>query len=281
MIWISLAALAGIATLMVVRPLLKPLETAASHDSILAVYRQQLQEIDQDLERGTLSAVEADSARMEIKRRILSLRPDDKTRPSRSAPRVALLMGAVMIVLPLAIYLSIGNPSLPGRAFDPTAEVSETRKNLADEVGVMIARLETHLKANPDDSKGWQALGWAQLQTGRVGDGVASLKRAAALLPKDAPMQSMYGEALVRLADGKVGDDAMAAFELSLAADPKDPRARFYKGLHLSQGGKDDEALAIWRAIIKDGPANADWMPAIREQVAQTEAKQASASKPK
>jgi cytochrome c-type biogenesis protein CcmH len=136
----------------------------------------------------------------------------------------------------------------------------------AGEVDAMIAKLQQHLKDKPDDVEGWKALGWAQMQIGRSHAGVEALRKAASLAPTDASVLAMFGEALVREAEGDVTDDALAVFEKVLVVAPKDPRARFYKGLYLSRNNQDREALDLWIAVIKDSPADAEWVPSIRQQ---------------
>jgi cytochrome c-type biogenesis protein CcmH len=104
------------------------------------------------------------------------------------------------------------------------------------------------------------------MQTGRTAEGVKALARAAELAPQDAAVLSMYGEGLVREADGKVTPQALAVFERVIAIEPKDPRARYYKGLQLMQDGKLKEAFEIWVVVIKESPPDAEWLPSIREQ---------------
>jgi cytochrome c-type biogenesis protein CcmH len=109
-------------------------------------------------------------------------------------------------------------------------------------------------------------LGWSYIQLGRVDEGIAALKRAVALDDKNGALRSLLGEAMSQQAGGKVTPEALAVFEEAVKRDAKDPRARFYIGLGLMQAGKDREALDAWVAIIRDGPANAEWLPAIRAQ---------------
>ena len=64
-----------------------------------AVYRDQLQEVDRDVARGVLGPREADSARLEIQRRLLAVDisggpvADQVTRSPRMAATVALFVG--------------------------------------------------------------------------------------------------------------------------------------------------------------------------------------------
>src|SRR5258708_14224583 len=79
------------------------------------------------------------------------------------------------------------------------------------------------------------------------------------------------GEALAMAAGGVVTADAKAAFERAAALDADNPKAMFYLGLAAQQDGNAGEAARIWRNLIANAPANAPWLPVVREQLARVE----------
>jgi cytochrome c-type biogenesis protein CcmH len=276
MIWLALAMLVLAAFIVVLPPLLKGAQVAAHAEGDFAVYRDQLKEVDLDQERGLISAAEADAARTEIKRRILALGSAATAQPNRAtkaAKPLALAVTVAIAGISLATYLGLGRPGMPSRPYDAASEQRAMTEDLLRNVETMVAKLADRLSKHPNDPMGWRALGWAYLQLGRTNEGVAALKRAVALDAENGALRSLYGEALVRQANGKVTDEALAAFDEALKRDAKDPRARFYKGMALAQAGKDREALEIWVSIIRDGPADAEWLPAIRAQAQELAAK--------
>lgn len=279
MIWIAFAALAALALALTLPPLLRTTaKTGPARD--LAVYRDQLKELDADLERGLISSAEAEAARTEIKRRILALPQSSTAAPSKPSRPIAFAVAAGVVALSLATYLTLGRPALPSRFYDAKAERDASGKEMLAEINGMVARLAAKLKAQPNDAKGWRMLGWSYIQLGRVKEGIDALARAVTLDPDNAPLRSQYGEALVQDADGNVTADAIAAFDESLKRDPKDPRARFYKGMALVQTGHDKEGLALWREIIRDAPADAEWLPGLRAQAEELAAKLGAGPQP-
>lgn len=268
MIWLALGLLLLAAIVVVLPPLLKGAKAVPAAESDLAVYRDQLKEIDLDQERGLISAVEGDAARTEIKRRILALNaaPIASAATSKGAKPLAFVVGLGVVGVSVAIYLALGQPGLPARPYDPAAEQLAVQEGMLQEVEGMIGRLAERLKQQPNDAMGWRMLGWSYLQLGRTGEAVDALKRAVALDAGNAALRSLLGESLVRQADGKITPEASAVFEEALKRDAKEPRARFYKGLALMQAGKEREALAAWNAIVRDGPPDAEWIPAVRAQ---------------
>ena len=216
-----------------------------------------------------ISAAEADAARLEIKRRILAA--SSSSAPARAATvrgvrPLALAVAVGVAGVSLAIYLALGRPGLPAQPYDPAIERQAVGEDMLLQIDGMVGRLAERLKKQPNDGEGWRMLGWSYIQLGRVDEGIAALKRAVALDDKNGALRSLLGEALFQQAGGKVTPEALAAFEEALKRDAKDPRARFYVGLGLMQADKDREALDAWIAIVRDGPADAEWLPAIRAQ---------------
>ena len=74
MFWIICAALAGVVAIAIAAPLLRRqragAEPAAAFD--LRVYRDQLREVERDLERGVIDASDAERLRVEIGRKVLA-----------------------------------------------------------------------------------------------------------------------------------------------------------------------------------------------------------------
>lgn len=266
MIWFAFVILILIAILMVLPPLLSRPKIAA-HARDLAVYRDQLKEVEADLERGLISQAEAEAARTEIKRRILAV-PQASANADTKAPSRAIAFTATgaVIAVALATYLTLGRPDLPSHVYDHAAETDPTPDQMLAEINTMVEGLAKRLETDPNNAQGWRMLGWSYVQLGRVKEGIDALAHAIKLDPNNAALRAQYGEALVQQADGKVTPDAEAAFEEALRRDAKDPRARFYKGLSLLQAGKGKEALALWNDVIRDAPADADWLPGLRAQ---------------
>ena len=266
MIWGLFALLVALALLITLPPLLRQ-PKAAGRATDLAVYRDQLKELEADLERGLISTAEAEAARNEIKRRILATSESQTQSPSTAPSRpAAIAVGLAVVAVSLGVYIALGRPTLPSRFYDAKTEQDASGNQMLAEINGMVERLAAKLKAEPNDPKGWRMLGWSYVQLGRVKEGIDALARAVTLDPGNAALRSQYGEALVQDADGTITPDVLAAFDEALKRDPKDPRARFYKGLSLVQSGKEKDALDLWLQIIRDAPADAEWLPGLRAQ---------------
>jgi len=281
MFWIIAAALTLGASLTVLLPLAggkRAARDGSSHD--LAVYRDQLSELDGDLARGLIQPAEAEQARAEIGRRILRLEGggDAQAGAARSAPTAPRLVSAIAVLaVPLvswSLYSEIGSPDLPSQ---PLA--ARLTKNPADSsVDELIARAESHLAANPNDGRGWDVLAPIYLRMGRYADAATAYRNALRLEGPTAQRQTGLGEAIAGTAGGVISADAQAAFEEALKLEPGDAKASFYLAVALAQEGRGAEARAAWQSMLATLPPASPWRRAVQQALAEAGDKTAAAS---
>jgi cytochrome c-type biogenesis protein CcmH len=267
-IWLVLALMTLVAILAVLLPLARRGEGAAGDD--VAVYRDQLAEIGRDAGRGAIAAEDAAAARLEVQRRLLAA--DARRRQAAPAGREALWRRRVVAVLAFvliptaaaATYLAIGRPDLPDEPIAARLAAPPDRQNIGDLVGRVEARLASH----PDDGQGWSVIAPVYLQMGRYADAATAFANAERLLGPNADLSVGRGEALTLAAGGVVTADAKAAFRDALGRSPKMPRARYWLARAAEQDGDGAAAAAAYRALIKEAPADAAWLPVVRQSLA-------------
>ena len=258
-------------TLAAIAAVLWPLarHSVARGGSDIAVYRDQLDEIDRDRAAGLIGATEAEAAKVEVSRRLLAA-ADAAAAAEKSASgetsilrqRVTALAGiALLPVGAIALYLTLGSPDMPGM---PLAgrQAAETEANRSLES--LIAKVEAHVNANPNDGRAWEVLAPVYMRTGRYDDAVVALRNSLRLNGSNAAREADLGEALVAAANGVVTAEAKGQFERALALDKQDVMARFYMGMAADQDGRRAEAESIWRDIIAQAPPGAAYLEMIR-----------------
>ena len=267
-LWIAMAALAAAACLPLLAALYRARGARDSTPPDVAIYRDQLGEIDRDLARGVMAESEAAAARTEIARRLIRADSESDVKPA-SPERSRKIAAALIVAVPVAaaaLYLLIGSPAYQGQplASRPVAPTTQ-------DIGTLVAAVEAHLAAAPDDGKGWEVIAPVYVRLGRHDDAVRAYSNTIRILGSTAAREADLGEAMVRASGGTVTAVARAAFERAHGLAPDEPRPRFYLALALQQDGPAGEAIAAWQALLEDAPAGAPWVPIARDQLAALE----------
>lgn len=275
--WIAAALLTALVLLLLLRPLMRPTPqagTTGGDDYQQAIYRDQLGEVEREVERGLLSAEQAQAVRAEIGRRLLSAAAQERAvsgTPAPVSPAGARRWATALLLLvpaaALGLYLKVGSPDLPAQPASQRGDAALAGGGLSPDAAANLAALDAATRQRPDDAGAWAALGSALSATGQYDKAAVALGKAAGLEPGNAAVQGGLAEALTQAADGIVSPAARKAVAAALAIDPAEPRARFYEGLALRQGGDLKGAIAHWAAFLADSPADAPWVPFVRGQI--------------
>jgi cytochrome c-type biogenesis protein CcmH len=271
---VALIGLTSLALAILLVPLLLRRRADGSREAYnLRVYRDQLAEVERDLGRGLLSPEQAEAARAEIGRRILALMPAPASSASASPVPFAAATIAV-VLLPFAawlLYARLGSPALPDQPFAERAAAAEAVASGVQhlDLGKAVAKIEAHLKEHPEDLTGWLLLARAEISVGRYAEAADAYRHAADLSGHRADILGDWGEAQVLAAGGTVTPAAREAFQAALADKESAPRSRYYLALAQSQQGDIKAALQGWVDLAGDSPADAEWLPLLRQRIAE------------
>ncbi|HYV69276.1 MAG TPA: c-type cytochrome biogenesis protein CcmI [Pseudolabrys sp.] len=281
LLWSVFAVMTAVAILSVLWPLSRTANGQAGSD--VAVYRDQLDEVDRDRKAGLIGEAEAQAARVEVSRRLIAAadRTEFDHSPSvgSSLWRRRAAAVAAVVVLPLvaaALYLANGSPQLPGQPLEARLRAVHQDTSIA----VLISQAEAHLERNPNDARGYEVLAPVYLRVGRFSDAVNARRKLITLSGENAERQSDLGEALVAAANGIVTADAKSAFERALVLEPGELKAKFYIGIAAEQDGDRGKAAAIWSQMIDKAPAGAPWLPMVRDALTRVGAAPPKAAAP-
>lgn len=260
MIWIIFALMTVAVIAALLRPAWRSAGRPTDHDRNAydcAIFRDQLLELDRDVERGSIAASEADAARNEISRRLIAAAQAPVKPRALTSPALALLSALLVPALAVPLYLKAGSPKLP----DVPLAARLERAAESGDYQALIFMAEQHLAKNPDDIQGWKVLAPAYRSMERWSDVAEAQQNILRLSKPDAAMMADYAEALVMANQGLVSAEARAIIAKTLTLDPKLPKSRFYAALALKQEGRAAEAKAAFDAFLADSPADAPWRP--------------------
>lgn len=266
-LWIIFALMAAAAAFAVLMPFRRPPREMLDRQSDLLVYKSQLSEVDRDLARGIISPEEAEAARIEVSRRVLAVSENAGERAPKKGSGARLAWGTGAIAVPLVtlgVYLWVGNPNLPGQPLAPRLAAVEENQD----IGTLVARVEHHLRENPEDGRGWEVLGPVYLRLGRAQEAVIAYRNTIRLLGGTPDRYADLGEAIVLVSGGVVTTDAKDAFEKAFATDPGHIKARIFLAMAAEQDGEDEDALQRWRTILADTPETAPWRSEVTTRIA-------------
>jgi cytochrome c-type biogenesis protein CcmH len=294
--WISAALLTTLAVLALVRPLLRTArdgtpELSGRSAADIAVYRDQIAEVEADRARGLISDVEAEAARIEIARRLLASADRERAdqgsadrdggervagnaeqtaaqpiRPKTSdtAQRLFMVVGVAVPAVALGLYAVLGSPTLPGR---PVAERLAKAPSADAAIEELVARVEAQLRKNPGDGQGWDVIAPVYLRLERFADAAEAFRRALEIMGESPRRLNGLAEASVLANDGIVTEVARRAYVRLLELEPERTEARFGLALAKEQDGDLDGAEKAYRELAAKAPPNAPWRVFVIERL--------------
>ncbi|WP_171122114.1 MULTISPECIES: c-type cytochrome biogenesis protein CcmI [unclassified Ruegeria] len=270
----------------------KTREPAAAYD--LRVYREQHASVDRDLARGVIAQADAERVRTEISRRILAADAQMQKQTTQSgAPRWATGVAIVVVAAVLVgggawMYRQTGAAGMPDQPLAQRIERAEVlraerpsqsefeadlpsapRPQLDESYATLLQQLRDTVAERPDDLQGHVLLVQHESNAGNFSAAYKAQERVIELSGSTASADaySHLAEMMILAANGYVSPEAEEALRQALSRDPRDGPAQYYLGQMMAQLGRPDIAYRIWVDTLRDSPAGAPWVDAIRAQL--------------
>ena len=216
----------------------------------LAIFRDQLAELEREQAEGTLAEADFAQARGELQKRLLEEvdRSDDEAQPVSHAPtrKTAIALLLALPLLALAGYALLGNP----RGLDPAQTMAQPKMS-PDQINAMVEKLAAKVAANPDDMQGWLMLARSYKVLGRYEEAIKAYARAEKEIAKDPDLLASYAETIA-MAGGNQGlqGKPTALVEQALKLDPKHGHSLFLAGAAAMERGDRKAAIGYWEALL-------------------------------
>ena len=209
----------------------------------LAIFRDQLAELEREKAEGSLAEADFEQAKRELQRRLLEeVEPAaEETTPASHAPtrKTAIAILLLLPTLGLLGYGMLGNP----RALNPAETVAKPQmpqEEIADTVN----------KANPDDPKGWLMLARSYKQMGRYAEAVDAFSHAEKVVNEEPDLLAAYAETIA-MAEGKgLKGKPTELVNKALKLDPKHAHSLFLAGAAAMERGDNKQGIAHWEALL-------------------------------
>jgi cytochrome c-type biogenesis protein CcmH len=289
--WVICALMVLVALMFVLPPALQRSDESAraSEDerkqANIAVYRDQLSELEADLGNGLVSQEQYAQDRDEIERRLLEDTATARTKNSRSAPinarNTVYLIGIGLPLVAVIFYFQVGQPNLianPAPIGMPQSATSEAPPERSQEqIQANVEKLAKRLESNPNDPQGWTMLARSYSSMEKYSDAANAYAKATELTPKDPDLWAEYAFATAMAGGRSLKGKPMELINRALQVDPKNAKALQLAGSAAFEAKDYNKAVDYWNRVLQQVPPGSEVAQTITERI--NEAKTLAASK--
>lgn len=226
---------------------------AARREINLAVYRDQMKDLQAERSSTQLSQEQFLASKLELETRAAedALAEEERTATPVASRRLGFTLAAVLPAAAIGLYVWLGNPAaLTAMAEGPNNPAMRTEPTEAD-ILQMIQQIEAQAQANPTDSQLWEALGTANAMMARWPQALQAYQKAFELLPTKASVLSGYAEALAMTSNLVLAGRPIALANMALQADPNDRKGLELAGIHAFQSEDFAQTVAFLDRLQK------------------------------
>ena len=231
----------------------------------IAVYRDQLAELEADLRNGIIGQEQYAQDREEIERRLLDDTSTVKTKPkivSASARSTAYAIALGLPVAAVVFYLNVGNPKAITNEAAPTrppgATSSAPAERTQEQIEANVAALAKRLQENPTDVQGWTMLARSYNSMERFGEAAGAYAKATELSPKDADLWAEFAFVTAMASGRSLEGRPRELIDKALQVDPENAKALQLAGSAAFQAKDYKKAVGYWERVLKQAPPNSE-----------------------
>lgn len=237
----------------------------------IAVYRDQLSELDADLKNGIIAHEQYTQDRDEIERRLLedtaSSRTSEKVvaKPT-SAKNTVYALGLALPVVAIVFYLNVGTPkSITGEAAPTRPTQTQTQaegpvsgERTQEQIEANVEALAQKLKTNPSDVAGWTMLARSFSSMEKFAEASGAYAKATELNPNDADLWAEYAFAAAMANGRSLEGRPQQLIEQALKVNPNSAKALQLAGSAAFQAKDYKKAVSYWERVLKQVPADSE-----------------------
>ena len=289
--WVICVAMLAVALLYVLPPALRAAASQATEETArrnanIAIYRDQLSELEDDLRNGIVSQEQYAQDRDDIERRLLedtaTEKPTSKpVRISADTRKHAYMLGIGLALVAVIFYLRVGNPnSITNAAISSTATTPAAPATAPGgersqaQIEANVAELAKRLQSNPSDVQGWTMLARSYGALEKYGEAAGAYARLTELTPNDADLWAEYAFAVAMASGRKLEGKPMELVDHALKIDPNNARALGLAANAAYEAKNYQKAIDYWQRLMKQVPAGSEIAKTIQERIDEAKAQQ-------
>jgi len=283
--WVVAGIFIVTALLFIIPALLRSKEKGLSEQvereaANITIYRDQLAELDRDLQNDILSREQYESSKQELQKRMLqdlsvNNEPGNISPVSRHGMAASIVVVLAVPLAAISLYMMIGDTrgllsqsQLANATQFQHAEVEGMPAGHA-EIKSVVDNLAARLRDNPEDIEGWVMLARTYAIMQRFDDASATYARLVQMMPDNPQFLSDYADVLAMTNDGSLIGKPAELISQALAIDPDYPKALALAGTVAFEQEKFDQAAAYWERLLSTIPAESQLARSVTDSIAQ------------
>ncbi|MDP2903975.1 MAG: c-type cytochrome biogenesis protein CcmI [Methylovulum sp.] len=250
--WLLAGLLTLIALAFVLPPLWRqrPVLAADMDGRNIAIAKNRLAELNDQLQSGALEPSQYDAQRTELEQALsddLDIPGQNSVQQTQGRRSVYVLAVAVPL-LAITLYVGLGTY----QAIEPSPErlAATTAAPKLEDINKMVGKLAEHMKTNPTDAQGWIMLGKSYKYLQHYPKAVDAFAKAYQLLGDRPDIMLLYADALAFVNDEQLaGKPAELVFK-ALALEPDNVTGLWLGGMAKAQAGDALAGIKLWRKLV-------------------------------
>lgn len=252
--WLIAALFVVAAVALVLISLLRKRQSQASggHNSAnIAIYRDQMRELENDQRNGLLGVGQFEVAKLEIEARLAldASHTSATARPAAASTRwLGVSLAGVIPVVAFGVYFLIGNPDA---IITPAMAQAELAADASQTMEDLLKKVEDRVHEDPDDIANHILLGKTYGLLGRWADAEQAYSVAYDLAPDNATVLANYAEAIAKASDLQLKGRPLELLREALEINPDETKALELAGVRAYQNKEFALAAYYWRRLTK------------------------------
>ena len=260
--WIAAVVFVVVAMILVLPGLLRGRTATgktARREINIAVYRDQLKELEADRGSRMISEDQFQTAKLELEARLAddALSADTAPEPeSVSSRKLGYTLAGILPVAAFGLYFWLGSPAALIEIANGNANAQATADAVPGQHDFMqmIQQVEEKTRTNPDDGEAWAMLAKTYTVMERWPEALQAYEKAATLLPQDASVLSGLAEAVAILNNRVLAGKPMELVAKALELDPNDIKGLELSGIHAYQEKNFAQAAFFFKRLHQQLP---------------------------
>ncbi|WP_455199313.1 c-type cytochrome biogenesis protein CcmI [Kaarinaea lacus] len=277
--WIVAVLLIVAALLFLLPPLIQKgagKDVLARDELNATIFKDQIEELDNDLAAGVLTQEQYDTARHDLQKSFIQEAAENKKEGLASQSdkvigrSAAVVIGVVIPILAVSLYALLGSGKAGLNPDDARPQVqAEGHDGTLEE---QVRKLQDHLQTNPDDLDSWVMLARSYYFMKQYGPASETFARVSSMLQDSNPdVLADYADALA-MANGR--NMAGRPYELvkkALAVQPFHQKALWLAGTASYQAQDFPTTLEYWKRLLKIFPKDSDNYQQMQRNIAEVQ----------